>query len=50
MAKIIIYENGQQIEVDEDKVKIYEPFPPKKKEEETDASEYFELKAHAEGW
>ena len=47
MGKIIIYENGQQIEVDEEQVKIYDPFPP---EEETDASEYFELKAHAEGW
>ena len=25
MGKILIYENGQQIEVDEELVKIYEP-------------------------
>lgn len=29
MGKIIIYENGQQIEVDEEQVKIYDPFPRK---------------------
>lgn len=48
MGKIIIYHDGIQEEVEEDQVKIYNPFP--EKEEETDASEYFDLKAHAEGW
>lgn len=48
MAKIIIYHDGVQEEVDEELVKIYDPFPTK--EDETDATEYFELKSHAEGW
>lgn len=48
MGKVIIYHDGIQEEVDEELVKIYTPFP--EPEEETDAREYFELKAHAEGW
>lgn len=36
MGKIIIYENGQQIEVDEEQVKIYEPPFWKKEDKEKD--------------
>lgn len=49
MGKVIIYHDGIQEEVDEELVKIYQPFPDKE-DEETDASEYFDLKALAEGW
>ncbi len=46
MGTIIIYENGQQIEINEEDIIYIDPFP----EEETEASEYFDLKGHAEGW
>lgn len=38
MGKIIIYVDGQQIEVDEESVKIYEPFEEKKNEKKSDSS------------
>lgn len=34
MGTIIIYENGQQIEVDEENVKIYQPFPEENKKKD----------------
>lgn len=38
MGKIIIYENGQQIEVDEEQVKIYEPFSEESKNDKKETS------------
>lgn len=33
--RIIIYSNGEQIEVDKDEIEIYEPFPKKEEKQET---------------
>lgn len=34
MVKIVIYHDGVQEEVDEERVKIYDPFPPEESKEE----------------